>query len=175
LAPRKKKPTKKTPAKKKAAKKRAARSRGARPKIGRDLIEVISGAVENGTPKNQAAHLAGIHESTLYDWINKGEADIKAGKASLYRELSEAITRARAEKINKALALIWSSSLDRNMSTGMLDLKGLMWMLERTEPDLFGRVNREKVELTGRDGGAIEVNTLADVVRLAAKAEKGET
>lgn len=51
----------------------------------REREEDILEAARRGTKKENCAHVAGVHESTLYEWLNA------------YPEFSEAFTRARAQ------------------------------------------------------------------------------
>jgi len=79
------------------------------------------------------ARLAGVDESTLHRWINK------------YDEFRKSLNRARAHGELQHL----QSVNDR----------GSQFILERS----FGYVKTEKREVTGEDGGAVQVNVTKDI------------
>jgi len=100
-----------------------------------ERVERIVGSVRKGLPFTTSAALGGISESTFYQWQKD------------YPEFSEAIKAAEAEAEER---LVEQISLDPSWQSKA-------WILERRHPDRWGRVDRNKVELTGRGGDPIQV------------------
>lgn len=97
--------------------------------------------LERGAYLTHAAAAVGIDRRTVYRWLETGGTDRAEGRASPEAAFFEAVGRARArgcvamvEVINRASERDW---------------KAAAWMLERTEPGLFG----ERVELDSRAHG----------------------
>ena len=112
-------------------------------------------AIRRGGYRAVAAEYAGIGEATLYRWL----ADGAKQDVGPYRELWEAVKKAEAAAelgdisiIKKAARKNWQAAA---------------WLLERKHPERWGKVDRTKLELTGKDGGPVAV-TLADLHKLAA-------
>ena len=66
-------------------------------------------------------------------------------------EAEERLDQARAHADSKLVKLVHDFAED--------DAKSAQWLLERRRPQEYGRV--DKVELTGKDGGAIQVDAVA--------------
>jgi hypothetical protein len=90
-----------------------------------------------------AAAYAGIHKTTLYDWLKKG-ANSKSGK---YREFSNAVDKAMAEAEIRDVALIAQAAKE--------NWQAAAWRLERKYPARWGRKTQH--EVTGKDGKPVEI------------------
>ena len=85
----------------------------------------ILDAVRNGAPREVAAQSAAIDDSTLYRWLEQGEADTEHDAASDFREFRDAIKKADAEAEITAITAIRAS---------VLQWQALAWWLERRHP-----------------------------------------
>ena len=99
-------------------------------------------AILAGNYAETAARYAGVATTTFYNWMNRG----KDGKSGLYVEFVDAVENAKAQAEIRDVALIERAA--------KVTWQAAAWMLERKFPDRWGR--REKVELTGKDGGPIK-------------------
>lgn len=114
------------------------------PKVREHLVK----AIEAGNYVETAVRACGIGTSTYYRWMETGEADVAHGKATIYRDLWEAVKKAEAEAETKALKQIRSAASE--------SWQAAAWYLERKFPARWGR--KERVEHTGKDGEAISVS-----------------
>ncbi len=118
---------------------------GRKPKLTKEIIENLAKALEAGNYMETACEYVGISKTTLYRWLAEAEQD----KAKpIFRELSDAVrhSRAKAEvrnvyKIQQAAEESWQAAA---------------WWLERSHSKKWGR--QQKVELSGADGGSINVS-----------------
>ncbi len=120
----------------------------------------ICAALRDGAPRVVAAHAAGIAPSTLYRWLERGEA----AHAGRHREFWEAARAAEAEAVTRALAVLWRSIEDGD---GRLALE----YLSRRWPAEFGR---RALEVTGAEGGpmTVQVEHTSAKATLEAKLER---
>lgn len=100
-----------------------------------ERVERIIKAVKDGLPFVTAAALGGITEATFYNWM-KGNV-----------EFFESIKAAEAEAEER---LVEQISFDPSWQSKA-------WILERRHPDRWGRVERNKVELTGAEGQPVQI------------------
>lgn len=107
-----------------------------------------------------ACALAGIHPSTYYRWIERGN-DPKA--PAKFREFREAATRARAEAEARNVAIV-----QRAAGT---DWRAATWYLERSFPTRYGR--RDRIEHSGPEGGPISLQGLAQMLGVDDEAGEG--
>jgi len=126
-------------------------------KLNDDLQKKIVDCVKAGNYIETASALAGINKSTLYDWLKRGEREKqRVAKNNRYRvrkdekkfvKFSNAIQKALAESEVRDLTNITRAS-ERNWQASA-------WKLERKFPDRWGK--KTSHEVTGKDGGAIEI------------------
>lgn len=91
-------------------------------------------AIKLGATYELAAKYAGIAESTFYAWMKE------------HPEFSEAVHAGEGNA-----AVVWLAKIEQ---AGADDWRALAWKAERRFPQHFGRT--ERVELTGKDGGAVK-------------------
>lgn len=151
---------------KKAVAKRAPKPRpkGRPTKATDETFKKIVDAVQAGVWIEQAAHLASIHPSTLYDWVAQGErareVEEITGKAMTEQErrlaeFSDTLKKARAEAEARNVALIQKAAQNGTWQAAA-------WYLERSAPQRWGR--KDRMELTGADGGAVDISvSVADL------------
>lgn len=108
-----------------------------------ERIKAITDAVLQGVPYRHAAAIAGITETTFYEWMNKKPA------------FAEAIKEAEAKAVAGRIARIRLAEGDHWQAAA--------WWLERKYPQEFGRTVQEN-QITGKDGApiAIVINTRPD-------------
>jgi hypothetical protein len=168
---------KRTPAKGKAAAKRPAH----RPlQLTEAKIKKIAEAAEEGKPRRLQAAAAGVSRRTLQVWLEKGQPIVptdESGKPidgavpeyprDLYGKLAAEMESAEAWYEQKLLEHIEGAA---SATKKFYDKDGKLvsevdagqwqaaaWILERRNPDEYAKTERSKVELTGKDGGAVEV------------------
>ena len=126
------------------------------PTVHDNIVRFIRG----GNYKGVSARAAGIAPSTMYRWLEEGEAAESGVKFEFVKAVREA--EAIAEARNVALVL----------SHAATTWQAAAWWLERSHNERWGR--KEKQELTGSDGGAIQIQAAvtpkqleeyADVIR----------
>jgi transposase len=138
----------------------------ARPhKLDEDKIARVVEALRAGNYMETAAAYAGISKSILYKWLADGrEVRQKVAKGGIASdleakqlELLDAVEKARAEAEVRNVHLIQQAAQGGTWQAAA-------WFLERSHPGKWGR--REKVEMSGPDGGPITLTGLADLMRV---------
>jgi transposase len=108
----------------------------ARPtKLSPEVRERVVNAVRAGNYFEAAARAAGISESTLYRWLERGAEE----KRGVYRDFREAVRRAEAESEVHAVAVIRRAMSD--------DWRAALALIERRHPERWRR--RETTEVIG--------------------------
>lgn len=116
-----------------------ARPQGRPSKLTPELKDALAELLGLGNFREQAVQAVGVPKSTFYGWLERGEADTEAGKATIYSDLLDAVSRAEA-----AAEITAVQYLRRWMLT---DLRAVTYYLERRHPSRWRR--RESVELEG--------------------------
>ena len=106
----------------------------------------ICEAIETGNYASVAAHLAGIGETTLYRWLERGKKEAD-DEDSIYREFRESLKRAEAEAEMKAVAVIVDAMPQ--------SWQAAMTFLERKFPSRWARGKR--VEHSGEGRVVVEI------------------
>lgn len=137
-----------------------------------DVQDRIVSAVRAGSYLDDAASYAGIARQTLWRWLSAGrtaqdkidnDEDITDHEHRLV-EFCNAVEKARADAVIRNIGIIQQAAQDGSWQASA-------WYLERTNPRKWGR--HETVEITGADGGAIQVeHSVKDT--LAAKFQAAE-
>jgi hypothetical protein len=119
-----------------------------------ERVERFLQAVKLGSTYRLAAAYAGISHETYATWLDT--------KPEFFAAVKEA---------EGAAVVGWLAKIEKAANEG--NWQAAAWKLERRLPEDFGRKDRQSVELTGKDGGPVEVTstgTLADrVAELAAR------
>lgn len=118
---------------------------GARGKLNKELIEEAERLVKSGQDDIDVYNYLGISHETWYRWLREGENN----KNRLTREFYETIKKAKASAVIRNVTIIQNSAQETWQAAA--------WWLERKYPERFGK--KEKYEHTGKDGGAIEINS----------------
>lgn len=113
-----------------------------------ETVEVIVEAVRKGNYFTTASRLAGITVSTLYRWLNQGEAAIEDGNYDdPHAVFYTAIHEAEAEAESGLVATI--------VDFAEVDYRAGLEILSRRFPDKWS--TRSRHELTGEGGGPVEL------------------
>ena len=107
------------------------------PELHTKIVDLVKG----GNYAHVSAQACGIGNSTFYEWLETGEADKEAGKPSIFADLAEAISLARAEAQTLAVYAV-----RRAFGT---DWKAAMTYLERTDPKQWGRKDQVEATVSG--------------------------
>ena len=81
-----------------------------------------------------------------YLWLSRGETE----KTGIYFEFAQSVKKASSVAKIAMLSVITNAARDGNWQAAA-------WYLERTDPDNYGRRDRIKQEITGKNGGPIQV------------------
>ena len=117
---------------------------GRKTKLTPELQKEFCGYVSGGLTKKGAADAVCISETTLYDWLQRGQKDEDAGKDTVYSEFLESVKRAEAGFKLTHIRTIQEASAD--------DWKAAAWLLERCYRNEYGRAAMD-VNLAGQPGG----------------------
>lgn len=132
---------------------------GPRLKLTDKLRDQLANLIKVGNYREHAARAVGISTTTFYRWMETGEADHENDRATPYRELWEAVTRAEDEAITAAVL-----ALRKGMAN---DWRAAIAFLERKDPDNWGK--RQRLEHSGPGGQPIRTDnqeTLEDLDHL---------
>ena len=110
-----------------------------KPKLTDELIEVICDLKAKGMHNKDICAAVGIHEATLYRWLNKPSC-------KLHRALGEEFKKAEARYKQELLESIRETALSKPRYW-----TAAAWLLERKYPEEFGRPETRKtaVEVDG--------------------------
>ena len=106
-----------------------------------ETVDKITQAIRLGATYKLACDYAGISEDTFANWKR------------LHSDFSEAIKTAEGGAVVGWLAKIEKAATEGNWQAAA-------WKLERRYPDMYGR---QRVEVSGPDGGAIVIKGYANV------------
>jgi hypothetical protein len=133
-----------------------------------DLIYSIAEAVREGLFYTDAAAMYGISRMSINAWMTKGVRDEE-------NELDTPEARFAIE-VKKARALSTLDSVRNIRRAGQNPAFWMSeaWFLERTQPEQFGKQDRQTVELKGKLGlGVVTANIEGDPTELKESAEDG--
>jgi hypothetical protein len=139
---------------------------GRRTLLTKKIQDKIVSALSAGNYKEHAARYAGISERTLYGWLKRGEQFEEKGEPASdekYFLFMQAVENAIASSIVEDVAII--------RKAGNKHWQARAWMLERRAPKEWGR--QERVEMTGKDGGPIEISAREKLDQKLASMSRG--
>lgn len=122
----------------------------ARLKLTDELINELCKYKRSGLTNKSVCDAAGISERSFYDYMKRAEADLEAGKKTIFSRFIQSYKKAEAVHKMKRLAQIQAAAEGGNWQAAA-------WELERCYPDEYGK--RVAAEVTGKDGGAIKTET----------------
>ena len=112
---------------------------GRTPKLTPEVQEAVCRNLAGGCYIETACAMAGICQSTFFNWKQRGENGEEP-----YLQFLEAVTRAEVQAELRALAII--------QKAGEEDPRHLEWWLERKFSDRWGRKDRQDIGLHGTPG-----------------------
>ena len=145
-------------------------NKGGRPtKLNDNLQDEICKVVRAGNYIETAAAYAGISKQTLYDWMKRGRRESEArleGKRKKpaeekYVRFLDAVEKALADSEIRDVAIVAKAATE--------NWQAAAWKLERRNPGKWGRVRHE---VTGKDGGPVEVKSWAELVASASEVDE---
>ena len=104
---------------------------------------LLTAAIERGLPFREAASLAGISYDTLNRWRQQGETE---NAPSEFASFAETLKRAQAVAVDTLLSRIQDAARGG-------DWKAAAWILERRQPESWGR--HQRMEHSGPNGAPI--------------------
>lgn len=124
-------------------------ARGGRPhKFTRDTVDRLMRAIRMGLTYELACMHAGISYDTLNDWRNnKFPRNLDDDQKHMKLEFADMFTRAEGDAAARHMGTIMQAAAQG-------DWKASAWALERRWPHHYGK---SAVEITGKDGGPIEI------------------
>lgn len=114
--------------------------------------EQICGAIEKGRSVESAARRAGVSVPTVYNWIDRGQSEVEAGKENEYTEFFKRFTQARGEGEE------WYFSMAMEIAKEEGDHRFIASLMKQRYPDAWGDTE------TGVDATQIDVSS--DVVEI---------
>lgn len=142
-------------------------------------LKIVS-AIRDGNTRATAAALGGINVRTLHLWMSQGAPNDDGNYPDNdYGKLRASIDVADAECEVDMVQTITTTAKGYTDAEGNYipgDYKAALEFLQRKNPGEWGKVDRSKVELTGADGGPVEMDVsgakdllLAGIERLKPK------
>lgn len=128
-------------------------------KLTPDLANTICGLVAQGNYLKAAAGAVAVDAGTVHRWVSKGAAP---DADPLYRDFRDQLQKAKAMAEARMVRVITTAANQGQWTAAA-------WWLERTNPEEWGK--RDRLEVTGADGGPIETRQIADQ-RIATLAER---
>jgi len=122
--------------------------------LNEEMIAKIVEATQWGNYATVICDYVGITPQTLGNWLRKGEELSEFDDRDLTDE--EQLFVKLFYDIRKARSLSEMRAVEKIRKAGEQDWKAAAWFLERTATPRWGRVDR--TEITGVDGGAIEIS-----------------
>ena len=161
------------------------RPRGRQTKLTPELTEELAGYIAKGLSNKDACERVHISEDTFYRWLNRGEKatkdtdlcvfyeSIQKARIDFKRTHLENIERAAIEQSEKVVEIIRQTPsgdryIERKTETVSGQWQASAWLLERTDPDQFGR--RQRIEHDGK----IEGDGASELRVVFVDTEKGE-
>jgi hypothetical protein len=134
----------------------------------KELSELVVKGFLMGNYATVVADYAGITYATLRNWLIRGEELSQIEDRELTEE--EQLFVEFFFEVKKAKAVSEMKSLEVIRQASQTQWQAAAWYLERTASDRWGKVTR--TEITGADGGAIEINAEALNRKLEALMDK---
>lgn len=111
---------------------------GRKTKLNKEVIQALCDAIRRGLPRDRAAAFAGIHISTIYDWLSR-EAE-----GGLFADFSDSLKKAESELIADKLQTISAAAEDDGK------WQAAAWILERRFPKDFAANRQDAMDDTSK-------------------------
>ena len=127
--------------------------------LDKDVCEKIKEALSSGLPDKDACIIAGISDSSFYNWLQEAESlekSIQEGKITLdeNNDRDRLLLLEFLVSVKKGRASFKQFHLDNIKNKSSLDWKASAWALERRDPDNFKDRSRESLDV--KHSGVIE-------------------
>jgi hypothetical protein len=122
-------------------------------KLTPELQKAICDAIQGGCYVETACLASGIDESTYYRWLEKGGQGQQP-----YRDFRDAVKKAEAHCEKLAVGTVLRVAFDPENP----NWQAAMTYLERRHPERWGRRDRLRAELTGKNAGPVQVEARND-------------
>lgn len=119
-------------------------------KLTDELIAELCKYKKAGLTNKAVCDAAGISEPTFYDYLKRGEANVGAGKSTIFSKFFKSYKKAETQHKLLRLQQIAKAAEEGNWQAAA-------WELERCYPAEYGK--RVAAELTGKDGEAIKTES----------------
>lgn len=106
---------------------------GRKPLLNAKILIALCDYVSEGYSIQDTCVMAGISQTSYYNWVNQGEEDFTIGKDTIYVELLQGVKRANSSYKHKLQENIRKAGLDPNK------WQANAWLLERKYYKEFGR------------------------------------
>jgi transposase len=103
-----------------------------RTKLTEDVSHRVVLLIRAGNWVSVTAEATGVHRSTIYSWVERGEADVDAGLDTIHARFAQAFTKAQAEAQVLLVGMVRAAAVRG-------DWRAAVWMLERRFPEQWGR------------------------------------
>jgi len=120
-------------------------------KLSYDRQEKIATAVEAGKSITSAARMAGVDRTTVYGWLDKGEAAKEAGESNEFADFYDRLTRAKGHGEDFYFGL----ALELAREDG--DHRFIASLMKQRYPDSWGETE------TGVDADTVKLEVSEDV------------
>ena len=127
---------------------------GAKPILvsNKEAIKVFLEGIQLGQTIKDSAEFANISPSSIYLWVEKGEADKEAGKKTNYSEFLESFYRAKQQFIRNGLYQIYQASKQ--------DWRAAAYLLKMRHPDTYG--DKREFSINADELGIKIINDVKD-------------
>jgi hypothetical protein len=137
----------------------------AKTKLTPDLSQKILNLVKMGNTVTIAVDVVGISRETYYAWIKRGKKDKEAGKKTIFSDFSD--------EVERAPSFTFAFHVGRIYEDAKINANSSKWWLEKKHPDQFG--SKQQLEISGPNGGAIEISDTRQAVLDFLRNRNGET
>lgn len=142
---RKTKPTRKAPAKGRAGK---VETRGRKLALTVEMMREIEQILKEGNYQQTAYECVGISNEAYYSWIKRGKAAIEKALDGHELTADEQLLAEFADTVKRAIAFGKRRNVGLIAQAAIKDWHAAAWMLERTDPERYGR--RDKVNVDSK-------------------------
>jgi hypothetical protein len=105
--------------------------------LNEDMIAYLCSFVHGNHSVKQVSRLSGVANSTIDEWLTRGETDRKIGKDSIHAQFSEEFDRAIGKEVNYFLTYM----------ANMGSYQSVSWMLEKCYAEDYGHEAPQMKEL----------------------------
>lgn len=128
-------------------------------KLTPEIQDAICKAVEVGLRPDEAGPLVGVAPSTVREWLERGRGEHPTRASAPYAAFAAAVEASQA-KLRQVVVAHWRGHMPDSW-------QACRDFMARRFPLEWGELTKVKQELTGPDGGAVQVEATIDERALA--------